>query len=510
MNTSIFSENQFLATKFFVPVVSHGLIPRPRLYTLLDKSLKHPLTLVSAAAGFGKTTLLSTWVQSLPANHPSVAWITLDEEDNEPKLFWSYVLSALNKHQSQRLASLLMQLQSPQALSLKRTLTALINLLAESPDPFVLILDDYQLITEPQVHTTLAYFVQHLPAQLHIILSTRADPPLPFPQLQAYGQILEVRTDQLRCTVEETKAFFHQIMRMQLHDEVVQEVTARTEGWLVGLQLLGFSLQEHTDPATLLEEATGDQRYILDYLTEEVLRRQPDEVQTFLLCTCILERFTANLCEAVVEQPDSQRTIRWLEQANLFLVSLDSRRMWYRYHALFAQALRYQLEQENADLVPVLHARASRWYAEHGQFTNAILHAFSAHQWEWAADLIECSPLMSFTWGAAEHELVFLRRWLEQLPSEVVHARPRLCLACAQLLWAIAPYPKLEAWLSSAEARLTASLAESPQENLSSALYLHQKQQKADMQFSFVSTCLLDNEMRPALLFSSLNRLARR
>ncbi len=459
MNPLMPLENQLLATKFYVPVASGPLISRPRLAGLLDESLKRPFTLISAPAGFGKTTLLSAWVQSQEARHPLVAWVSLDEEDNEPRLFWTYVLTALNMQQPDRFTALLTQLQSPQAPPIKYVLAVLINLLAEGTDHFVLILDDYQMITEEQVHTTLAYLIEHLPPQLCVIVATRADPPLPLPLLRAKQQALEVRTDQLRCTLEETRAFFDEVMGIHLPDETIQQVRSRTEGWLVGLQLLGLSLPEHADPLSLLEDASGDQRYILDYLTEEVLQRQPQEVQTFLLSTCILERLTASLCDAVIQKSGSQQQLRWLEQANLFVVSLDSKRQWYRYHALFAEALRYRLERTQSDLLPVLHHRASLWYAQHDQNTQAILHGFNAREWHWAADLIERKSLqlVLLTWGASEYQLTNLQRWLRQLPADIIRSRPRLCVACVHLLWTVAPLPVLYSWLDAAEARLTVS-----------------------------------------------------
>lgn len=449
-------ENQLLATKFFVPVAPGTLISRPRLGTLLHQSLEYPLTLISAPAGFGKTTLLSSWQHSLPTNHFSVAWVSLDEGDNEPRLFWTYVLAALDMQQPELFTPLLKYLQSPQAPPVMYILTILIKLLMDTTQVFLLILDDYQVITEPEIHDTLTYLIEHLPPQMHIILATRTDPPLHLSQLRAHRQMLEVHANQLRCTVEETGAFFQEVMGTTLPDDTIQDVTTRTEGWLVGLQLLGLSLQGHINPANLLEEMSGDQRYILDYLTEEVLNRQSQEVQTFLLSTCILQRFNASLCEFITQQHDSQQILKWLEQANLFVVSLDDKHDWYRYHALFAEALHYQLEQTHGDLVPTLHHRASIWYAEHHYTTEAILHAFSARQWQLAADLIERMPsMMSLTWGVAEHELVILRQWLEQLPKNVVRSRPRLCLACAQLLWMITPHTILEGWLDSAEAVLT-------------------------------------------------------
>ena len=453
-------QSQLLATKFFVPVAPGTLISRPRLSTLLDESLKHPLTLISAPAGFGKTMLLSTWAQSLPASHALVAWLSLDEEDNDPQLFWTYVLSALDQRQPERFTSLFKSLQSPQAPPLKQILTALSNLLLESPEHMVLILDDYHLITDQQVHVTLSYLVEHPPPQLHIILATRTDPPFSLSSLRACQQMLEVRADQLRCTAEETKTFLKEVMNTHLPDRLVQEVTTRTEGWLVGLQLLGLSLPDRVHPEQLLQEMSGDQRYILDYLTEVVLQQQPPEVQTFLLSTCILERLTAPLCEAVLQQTGSQHLLQRLEQANLFVVSLDSKREWYRYHALFAEALHYQLEQTQPDLMLTLHHRASLWYAKHSQSTQAILHAVHAKAWDVVADLIErmWPQLSGLAWGISLRQLSVLHQCLKRLPPEIVGSRPLLCLACTKLLWTVASYPMLQAWLSTAETRLTASL----------------------------------------------------
>jgi LuxR family maltose regulon positive regulatory protein len=457
---SLIIQNQLLATKFSLPVVPGRLISRPRLSSLLAESLKYPLTLISASAGFGKTMGLSSWAQSLPASQALVAWVSLDEEDNEPRLFWTYVLSALDQQQPERFTWLFKYLQSPQAPPLRSVLMALSNLVQDSQDHFALILDDYHLITEQQVHATLSYLVEHLPPQLHIILSTRADPPLSLSQLRTRWKLLEIHTDELRCTPEETKAFFKIVMGLQLPEETVQEVTARTEGWLVGLQLLGLSLHEPTHSVTLLEEISGDQRYILDYLTEEVLRKQPQDIQRFLLCTSILERFSASLCDAVLEQMGSQEMQHRIEQANLFVVSLDSKRQWYRYHDLFAQALRCQLEQRHADLVPLLHHRASLWYAPQNQTTQAILHALHAKAWDLVADLIErMRPQLSgLAWGISLHQLTVLHQCLKQLPPEIVGARPLLCLACTKMLWTVASYLMQQAWLSTAETMLTASL----------------------------------------------------
>jgi LuxR family maltose regulon positive regulatory protein len=484
-NQLLDAKQQLLATKFFLPTAPKTLIPRPRLNALLDNALKHPFTLVSAPAGFGKTTLLSTWAHSLAAQNTQVCWLSLDEEDNAPYLFWTYVISALQAQDPQSFGSLLFQLQSPSPPPLKSLPAQLINLLTESTSRFVLILDDYHLITEERVHTTLASLVDRLPAQLHLILATRADPPLPLPLLRAQRRAWEIRAEQLCCTTEETGAFFHQVVGIHLPDHILREVRSRTEGWLVGLQLLALSLPEHdVDPLTLLQQVSGDHHYILDYLTEVILHKQPPEVQMFLLCTSILERLGASLCDAVMEQTKSQAMLEYLERANLFIVALDSKRQWYRYHALFAQALSHQLEQNHSDLVPILHYRASRWYAQHQQTTLAILHAFQAREWQWAADLIEEAypPLISFTWGADRYALVQLRQWVEQLPAEILASRPHLCVACVHLLWTITPHARLFMWLDLAETALKASLTEQmPAEVSQESLSVQAQQEQRDL-----------------------------
>jgi LuxR family maltose regulon positive regulatory protein len=471
-------QSQLLATKFFVPMTSGTLISRPRLSVLLDESLKYPLTLVSAPAGFGKTMLLSCWAQSLPANHPLVAWVSLDEEDNDPRLFWTYVLSALDQQQPERFTPLFKYLQSPEAPPLIYVLNALCNLVLDSQEHFVLILDDYHLITEQQIHVSLSYLVEHLPPHLHIILATRADPPLQ----RAGHHVLEIRTEQLRCTTEEAEAFFKEAKGIRLPDETIKAVNARTEGWLVGLQLLALSLQAGANPATLLQEVCGKQHYILDYLTEVVLRQQPQETQTFLLSTCILERLTASLCDALTQHTDSQQMLQQLEQANLFVVALDSKRQWYRYHALFAEALSCQLEKTQPDLVLILHHRASLWYAQHDQTTEAILHALHAKKWQWAADLIERQhvALNTLTWGISKQKVFLLRDWLQQIPVDILHSRPRLCLAYTWMLLFITPQTVVEARLNAVETLLTTELMTQTHQERSSAMHLPPARQEQE------------------------------
>jgi LuxR family maltose regulon positive regulatory protein len=454
MNEAPWLYDQLLETKFFIPSSSHTLILRHRLLALLMKSFEYKLTLVSAPAGFGKTTLLSNFVQSLPPERARVAWLSVDEGDNEPVLFWRYVLTALDRALPGLCTELLSYLHAQQAPPLRSVLQALLNRLAEQPEQFLLILDDYHLLTEPTLHSMLTYLLEHQPPQLHLLLTTRTDPPLPLSLLRARGHLLAIRTDDLRCTSEEMEIFLKQATEHPLSGEQVEQVASQTEGWLVGLQLVVLSLQEHGSTGDLLEEVHGSQHYIFDYLIEEVFGRQSDAVQRFLLQTSVLKELCAPLCDALLEQSGSQQILEQLERANLFLVSLDGQRQWYRYHALFAEALRHRLEQTQPAIVSGLHYRASQWYAQQGRSNEAISHAFTAQQWSWVADLIE--HVYPRIWGNSDHAR--LRRWLEQLPSDVISSRPRLCLASAKTVFMMASYPTVQRWLDDAETAVRAAL----------------------------------------------------
>ena len=447
-------QNQYLATKFFVPVAPHVLIARPRLFSQLEEGRLRPLTLVSAPAGFGKTTLLSAWVQAQLPDNPLVAWVSLDEADNDPVRFWSYVLTALDRLWPGMCREFVVYLQAEAHPSLNSVLTACLNRLSAHPEPVLLVLDDYHLVTEETIHTTLTSFIEHLPSQLRVILATRMDPPLPLARLRGRGQLLEVRAEQLRATQEETRAFLHEVMGVELADQELEVVEDRTEGWLAGLQLAGLSLQGRPTSIDLFEEVSGRQGYILDYLTEEVLRQQPEAIQHFLLSTSILERLTASLCDAILERTDSQYVLEALERANLFVVPLDGQHRWYRYHALFAETLRARLEQQGNEAVPALHQRASEWYAERGSFAEAVQHAIFARDWERAADLIE-QNIQAHSW--TEETWRTFRHWLQVFPGEVVRARPRFCLLAARALYIAASPTIVEDWLTRAETALAAS-----------------------------------------------------
>src|SRR2546428_7361405 len=444
-------QDHLLTTKFFVPASSHALISRARLFALLDEGLSRPLILVSAPAGFGKSTLVAAWVQSKPAESPQVAWVSLDEGDNDPVQFWSYVLTALERCQPGRYQPLLTALRR-QHFSLPYLLTALLNTWVEHSEQMLLVLDDYHVITEPALHTSLASLIERLPPQVHLVLITRVDPPLKLSRLRGRDQVFEVRTDSLRYTIEETDTFLREVMGIHLDPNALEQVAARTEGWPMGLQFVGLSLREHVTPHALLERLSGKERYILDYLTEEVLQQQPAQIQAFLLRTSILAQLTAPLCDTVMNQAGSQQILETLERANVFLVPLDGERRWYRYHTLFAEALRARLEQrEEQQALHDLHRRACDWYAGHGAVREAIEHALQAQDWPRAADLIELATQV-LVLGTSGSPIAL--SWLRQLPATVVGHRPRLCLFYVRLLFLAARFQEALSWLDATEAAL--------------------------------------------------------
>ncbi len=445
-------QDQLLTTKFFVPAPSHALISRARLFALLNEGLSRPLTLVSAPAGFGKSTLVAAWVQSKPVESPQVAWVSLDEGDNDPVRFWSYVLTAFERCQPGTYQPFLTALRR-QDFSLPYLLTALLNTWVEHSEPQLLVLDDYHVITEPVLHASLTSFIERLPPQTHVVLISRVDPPFKLSRLRGHDQVFEVRTDSLRYTPEETDAFLREVLDIHLDPNVLEQVAARTEGWPMGLQLVGLSLRGQVTPHALLSQMSGKERYILDYLTEEVLQQQPAEIQAFLLRTSILAQLTASLCEAVMGEAGSQQILETLERANVFLVPLDGERRWYRYHALFAEALRARLEQrEEKQVLYDLHRRACDWYAGHGSVREAVEHALQAQDWPRAADLIELATqvLVLGTRGSPS-----VLNWLRQLPAAVVGQRPHLCLYYARSLFLATQFQEALTWLDAAEGALT-------------------------------------------------------
>jgi len=377
------------------------------------------LTLVSAPAGFGKSTLVSEWIAS--CGRPA-AWLSLDENDNDPARFLTYVVSALQTVSPNLGAGILDALQSPQIPPINSILTALLNEITVIPNDFILVLDDYHLTEAKPVDDTLTFLIDHLPLQMHLVITTREDPSLPIPRLRARNQLTEIRAADLRCTPSEAAEFLNQIMGLNLSVEEVAALETRTEGWIAGLQLAALSMKGQQDVHGFIQAFAGDHRYIVDYLVEEVLRRQPESIQDFLLKTSILERLNGPLCDALTAQSGSKSKLEQLQRGNLFLIPLDDKREWYRYHHLFADVLRMHLVTEQSEQVPVLHKRVSEWFEQNGLTADAIRHALVAKDFERAARLIEKAiPLMRQT-----RQEPTLLGWFKALPAELFQNHPVL------------------------------------------------------------------------------------
>ncbi len=419
-----------LVTKLHIPKPRAHLVSRSHLVKRLQRGMECPLILLSAPAGFGKTTLLSEWFAQ---SGTTGAWLSLESEDNEPVRFFSYVLAALQRLHPTLGSGVRALLDAPQRLPLEQILTLLVNeLQALKTADFALVLDDYHVIELEAIHQGMAFLLDHLPPQMHLILATRADPPLPLSRLRARGQLVEIRAADLRFDESETEAFLHSVMGIDLPASDLTTLVQRTEGWIAGLQLAALSLQGSADQAGFLADFTGNHRFVLDYLSEEVFSRQPTLVQQFLLQTSVLERLSGSLCDAVTGQQDSQSRLESLERANLFVVALDDERRWFRYHHLLRDVLRSQLQQEQPALIPDLHRRASAWYLQHGLVGEAINHLLSAGDVERVAEVIE---RQGFSLGIGNGERIqALHDWLNALPEPLVHSRPTLCLLHAVTL----------------------------------------------------------------------------
>jgi ATP/maltotriose-dependent transcriptional regulator MalT len=422
-----------LETKLYVPRSRGGLVLRPRLSERLDRGTASKLVLVSAPAGFGKTTLLTEWLAARPAalaEERLAAWLSLDPGDNDPASFWAYVIAALRTVASGVGESALALLDTPQPPPIETVLTTLLNDLGAVAGEIVLVLDDYHVIDARDVQDGMAFLLDHLPPRLHVVIASRADPALPLARMRARGELAEIRAAELRFTAAEAAAYLNEVMGLQLTARDVTALEGRTEGWIAALQLAALSMQGRDDLAGFIAGFAGDDRYVVDYLAEEVLARQPDRVQAFLLQTSILARLSGPLCDAVTGQGGGKGMLEELDRGNLFLVSLDDRRRWYRYHHLFADVLQARLQDEHPGQVPDLHRRASQWHEQNGERPAAIGHALAAGDFERAAGLVELAiPAMRRTRQEAT-----LRGWLEVLPGEVVRARPVLSVNFAGVL----------------------------------------------------------------------------
>jgi LuxR family transcriptional regulator, maltose regulon positive regulatory protein len=422
-----------LETKLYVPRSRRGLVLRPRLSERLDPAIAPKLVLVSAPAGFGKTTLLTEWLAARSAalaDEQLAAWLSLDQGDNDPASFWAYVIAALRTVASGVGDSALALLDAAQPPPIETVLTMLLNDLSVVAGEIVLVLDDYHVIDAREVQDGMAFLLDHLPPRLHVVIASRIDPALPLARLRARGELTEIRAAELRFTADEAAAYLNGMMGLRLTARDVAALEERTEGWIAALQLAALSMQGRDDVASFIASFAGDDRYVVDYLAEEVLARQPEHVQTFLLQTSILGRLSGPLCDAVTGQGGGKAMLEALDRGNLFLVPLDDRRRWYRYHHLFADVLQARLLDGQPGQVPDLHRRASAWYEQNGEQPAAIGHALAARDFERAADLLELTILaMRNTRQEAK-----LRGWLEMLPDEVVQARPVLSVYFAGVL----------------------------------------------------------------------------
>jgi LuxR family maltose regulon positive regulatory protein len=422
-----------LETKLYVPRSRRALVLRPRLSERLDRGTASKLVLVSAPAGFGKTTLLTEWLAArpaAPAGERLTAWLSLDRGDNDPASFWAYVIAALRTVAPGVGEGALALLDAPQPPPIESVLTTLLNDLGAVAGEIVLVLDDYHVIDAREVQDGMAFLLDHLPPWLHVVIASRADPALPLARMRARGELAEIRAAELRFTADEAASYLNELMGLQLTAHDVAALEGRTEGWIAALQLAALSMQGRNDVAGFIAGFAGDDRYVVDYLAEEVLARQPDRVQAFLLQTSILGRLSGPLCDAVTGQGGGKAMLEALDRENLFLVSLDDRRRWYRYHHLFADVLQARLLDEQPGQVPGLHRRASEWYEQNGERSEAVRHALAAGDFDRAAGLVELA-LLALRRTRQEGRL---RSWLEVLPDEVVRVRPVLSAYFAGVL----------------------------------------------------------------------------
>ena len=442
-----------LKTKLAIPPLRTDLVSRPRLLKKLNEGANKNFFLLSAPPGFGKTTLLSEWIhkKKFPA-----AWFSIDERDNDPISFLTYMIAALQTLEKNWGQPALELIQSPQLPSFESTIITLINSITPTPKNFALVLDDYHLIQSSSIHDMLSFFLDTLPAKMHLFLATRSDPPLPLSRIRTQNQMAELRTGDLSFTPDETTQYFKDKLNVDLTIEDIALLESRTEGWITGLQLAALSMQGRKDLSTFVAEFSGDNRYIVDYLMEEVLHRQPENIQDFLLQTSILDPLSGPLCDAVTEQKNSQQMLNMLEKSNLFIFSLDNERKWFRYHRLFADSLSQRFQHKHGEIVPELHRRACDWYDEHAMKFEAVDHALAAHDYDRAAFLLE--DIAETVWDRGQQ--VKLAQWFGHLPERLISKRPQLCVFYARSLIMSGRQKEAEQCLTSAEKILDSSSEE--------------------------------------------------
>jgi LuxR family transcriptional regulator, maltose regulon positive regulatory protein len=441
-----------LETKLHAPRRRRDLVARPSLMARLGRETQAKLTLVSAPAGFGKSTLLAEWLGSRPVDGSVTAWLSLDPNDNHPVLFWSHVIAAVQAVAPGLGARARTLLELPEP-PIEAALASLLNELNALPDRVVLVLDDYHAVDLAEIQAGMTYVLEHLPDRVHLVITARADPALPLARLRGRGELNEIRAAELRFTPDEAAAYLNEVMGLDLGAPDVAALEARTEGWIAALQLAALSMQGRADVAGFIAGFAGDDRYIVDYLVEEVLARQTGDVRSFLLRTSILESLCGPLCDAVIGDGGSTAMLEALDRANLFVIPLDDRRRWYRYHRLFGDVLRARLLDEFPDLAAHLHRRAAEWYEENGDRAEAIRHAMVGRDFARAANLLELAmPAMS-----RDRQESAFRRWLDALPDEEVRVRPVLSDGYAGSLLARGELAGVEARLRDAERWLEAT-----------------------------------------------------
>lgn len=436
-----------LQTKLFALPTRPLSIPRPHLIQKLNNGLSGKLTLISAPPGFGKTTLVSSWLEQV--KQPS-AWFSLDNKDNDPNRFLAYFFAALQRIDDSLGQTAVSLLQSPQSPPPEILFTLLINNLAALSQSIILVLEDYHVINNLDIHKALAFLLDNLPKQFHLVITSREDPPLPIHRLRSSGQMNALYAHDLRFDQNETAAFLEQTMRVHLAPDDVAKLTRRTEGWVVGLQLAALSMQGLSDTHQFVSTFAGDDRYIADYLLHEVIERQPRHIQEFLLKTAIFDRFCPALCDAVLESPPNQArdTLTQLDEANLFIIPLDNKRTWYRYYNLFVDYLRLRWGERPADELRALHQRAAAWFAANGQLAEAIDHCLAGEDFEQAGHLIVQNRLNAI-FGLAQWS-TFLN-WMQALPPEMIQERPQLSLHFAWALFSTGQWPAAEPYLQGVE-----------------------------------------------------------
>jgi LuxR family maltose regulon positive regulatory protein len=432
--------DSILVTKLYIPPTRSDQVPRLRLIDQLNEGLHRKLTLISTPAGFGKTTLVTSWLDHIAGDAQNegliankIAWLSLDEGDNDSIRFLTYFIAALNQTEvsdSTFGTGAMHMLHSPQPPPIETILSSIINEIAVIPERVIFILDDYHLIEAQPIQDAVTYLLDHLPPQMHLVIATREDPHLPLARLRSQYQLIELRAADLRFTTAEAALFLNQVMGLKLSSEDIAALETRTEGWIAGLQLAAISMLGSEDITSFIESFSGSHRLVLDYLIEEVLDQQPESIQTFLLQTSILSRLNGAICDLLTGETHSQQTLEYLERANLFIVSLDDDRQWYRYHHLFADLLKQRLELTLPEHVIDLQNRASVWFQENGYPDEAIVHALRAGEFERASELMDSQA--DALWKRGEHGK--LRAWLEVIPVDFIKLKPLLTIYHAYYL----------------------------------------------------------------------------